>query len=147
MFVKVRYTNVLNGSLYFFPLNSLQVSKLLNKRKLIFVCVNHTYLDKQVNIYHIDTKTVKSCENLLLEELFKKELELYEHDANNSSYLLCKTLYKWSLARFFHCDSHDTYLPDTLMSIHSYFTKTSLWVILIKIKLVVKHFIQQLRER
>ena len=148
MFVKVRYTNVLNGSLYFFSkLNSLQVSKLLNKTKLIFVCVSHTYLDKQVNIYHIDTKTVKSCDNLHLEELFKKELELFEHDANNSSYLLCKTLYKWSLARFFYCDFHDTYLPDTLMSIHFFFTKTSLWVIVIKIKLVVKHFIKQLRER
>lgn len=54
--------------------------------------MNHTYLDKQVDIYYIDTKTVKSCENLHLEELFKKELELFEPDANNSSYLLCKTL-------------------------------------------------------
>lgn len=52
--------------------------------------MNHTYLDKQVNIYYADTKTVKSCENLHLEELFKKELELFEPDANNSSCLLCK---------------------------------------------------------
>ena len=80
--------------MFFSKLNSLQVSKLLNKTKLIFVCVNHTYLDKQVNIYYIDTKTVKSCVNLHLEELFKKELELFEPDANNSPYLLCKTLYK-----------------------------------------------------
>lgn len=52
--------------------------------------MNHTYLDKQVNIYYADTKTVKSCENLHLEELFKKEFELFEPDANNSSCLLCK---------------------------------------------------------
>ena len=54
--------------------------------------MNHAYLDKQVNIYYIDTKTVKSCENLHLEELFKKELELFEPDANNSCCLLCKKL-------------------------------------------------------
>ena len=73
MFVKVRYTNVLNGSEYFFSkLNSLQVSKLLNKTKLIFVCVNHTYPDKQVNIYYIDTKTVKSCEISTLKNCSKK---------------------------------------------------------------------------
>lgn len=121
MFVKVRYTNVLNGSLYFFSkLSSLQVLKLLNKTKLIFVCVSHTYLDKQVNIYHIDTKTEKSCDNLHLEELFKKEFELFEPDANNSSYLLCKTLYKWFLARFFLL-WFSLHLPTWHFNEHSFF--------------------------
>lgn len=88
--------------------------------------MNHTYLDKQVNIYYADTKTVKSCENLHLEELFKKELELFEPDANNSSCLLCKNFVQVIPGQVFHCDCHDTYPPDTLTSIHSYFTKTSL---------------------